>query len=177
MYTLFNRSFPSNTSKASIVTFESTSWPFMAQNTSVLSPWVVFTASPRSSTWKNRSTSRARRCIGSMSDWLNWIRLCVRQTIKLIFSKKYPDTEYGYFHQLTLHVTELRQSVKDLQGMKSPLVVERNILNHRIESLDSSITFIKRIGLVQFMSILGTSRCWSFWASPGSNIVRPRTQQ
>jgi len=109
-----------------------------------------------------------------MSDWLNWIRLYVCQTLKLILSKEFPDTEYGYFHQLTLHVTELRQSLKDLQGMKSQLAVERNFLNHRIESLDSSITFIKRIGLVQFMNILATL---VFLGLTRIQIVRPRNQQ
>ncbi|KAA1085423.1 hypothetical protein PGT21_006683 [Puccinia graminis f. sp. tritici] len=55
---------------------------------------------------------------------------------------------------LKLRTKTHEESVEEIQGIKNQMTVERNFLNHRIESLDSSITFIKRIGLVQFLSII-----------------------
>ncbi|KAA1064036.1 hypothetical protein PGTUg99_012415 [Puccinia graminis f. sp. tritici] len=55
---------------------------------------------------------------------------------------------------LKLQTKTHEESVEEIQGIKNQMTVERNFLNHRIESLDSSITFIKRIGLVQFLSII-----------------------
>jgi cell division protein ZapA (FtsZ GTPase activity inhibitor) len=56
--------------------------------------------------------------------------------------------------QLKTQMKEQQDSMTQMQGLKSELAVERSFLNHRIEALDSSITFVKRIGLVQFVSIL-----------------------
>ncbi|PLW09690.1 hypothetical protein PCASD_24507 [Puccinia coronata f. sp. avenae] len=55
---------------------------------------------------------------------------------------------------LKTQMKEQQDSMTQMQGLKSELAVERSFLNHRIEALDSSITFVKRIGLVQFVSIL-----------------------
>ncbi|OAV93250.1 hypothetical protein PTTG_08539, partial [Puccinia triticina 1-1 BBBD Race 1] len=55
---------------------------------------------------------------------------------------------------LKLQTIKHEETVQEIQALKRQMTAERAFQTHRIESLDSSITFIKRIGLVQSVSIL-----------------------
>ncbi|KAI9614147.1 hypothetical protein KEM48_006125 [Puccinia striiformis f. sp. tritici PST-130] len=46
------------------------------------------------------------------------------------------------------------QIMNQISCLKTQILNERNLVNHRIETLDSSINFLKRIGVLQFISIL-----------------------
>lgn len=53
-----------------------------------------------------------------------------------------------------LQANKSRKMMNEFNRIRSKFSLERSFLNHRIESLDASITFIKRFGLIQFISIL-----------------------
>ncbi|KAI8460574.1 hypothetical protein BY996DRAFT_2151919 [Phakopsora pachyrhizi] len=56
--------------------------------------------------------------------------------------------------QLKSQDVKQKKTLRDLNELKRKLSVERTLHKHQIESLDSSMTFIKSFGLIQFVSIL-----------------------